>query len=105
MESSSQESRVILALQALKNDPYLTTRRAAKVYNVPYTTLIDRCSGRQSRHDIQPKSRKLTDLEESVIVQYILDLDSKGFPPRLCGVEDIANRLLAERNAGRVGTR
>ena len=40
-----------------------------------------------------------------MIVQYILDLDSKGFPPRLCGVEDMANRLLAERNAGRVGTR
>ena len=68
MESSSQESRVILALQALKNDPYLTTRRAAKVYNVLHTTLIDRRSGRQSRRDIQPKSRKLTDLEESVIV-------------------------------------
>src|ERR1700722_2952353 len=62
-------------------------------------------AGRTPRRDIQANSRKLTDLEESVIVQYILDLDSKGFPPRLCGVEDIANRLLAERNAGRVGTR
>jgi hypothetical protein len=40
----------------------------------------DRRGGRQSRHDIQPKSRNLTDLEESVIAQYILDLDSKGFP-------------------------
>jgi hypothetical protein len=45
----------------------------------------------------------LTDLEESVIVQYILNLDSRGFPPRLSGVEDMANRLLAERDAGRVG--
>jgi len=105
MESNSNESRVILALQALKNDPSLTIRRACKIYGVPYTTLFDRRSGRKSRRDIQPKSRKLTDLEESVIVQYILDLDSKGFPPRLCGVEDMANRLLTERNAGRVGTR
>ena len=56
-----------------------------------------------SRRDIIANSRKLTDLEESVIVQYILDLDSKGFPPRLSGVEDMANRLLAERDAGRVG--
>ena len=100
MESNSQESRVILALQALKNDPRLTTRRAAKIYCVPRTTLRDRYSGRQSRRDIQPKTQKLTDLEESVIVQYILDL-----APRLYGVEDMANRLLAERNAGRVGTR
>jgi hypothetical protein len=105
MESNSQESRIILALQALKNDSKLTSQRAAKVYNVLCRTLSYRRAGRLSRRDIQPKSRKLTDLEESVIVQYILDLDSKGFPPRLCSVEDIANRLLAERNARRVGTR
>jgi hypothetical protein len=47
----------------------------------------------------------LTDLEESVILQYILDLDSRSFPPRLSGVEDMANRLLVERNASRVGKR
>ena len=105
MELNSNESRVILALQALKNDPRFTLRRAATTYSVPLTTLYDRYHGRQSRRDIQPNCRKLTDLEESVIVRYILDLDSKGFPPRLCGVEDMANRLLAERNAGRVGPR
>jgi hypothetical protein len=96
MESTSTESRVILAIQALENNPSLTTRRAVEIYNCPRTTLRDRRAGRQSRRDIQPKSRKLTNLEESVIVQYILDLDSKGFPP---------NRLLTERNTGRVGTR
>ena len=105
MESNSLETRIILALQALKNDPSLSTRRAAIVYNVPRLTLRDRQSGRQSRRDTQPKSRKLTDSEESVIVQYILELDARAFPPRLSGVEDMANRLLMERNAGRVGTR
>jgi hypothetical protein len=94
MESTSNESRVILALRALENDTRLTIRHAAKIYSIPFSTLLDRRNGRQSRRDIQPKSRKLTDLEESVIVQYVLDLDSKGFPPRLRGVEDIANRLL-----------
>ena len=33
MESISTESRVILALQALENNPSLTTRRAAEIYN------------------------------------------------------------------------
>ena len=42
-------------------------------------------------------SRKLTDLEESTLVQYILDLAAKGFPPRLPVVGDMANRLLAMR--------
>jgi hypothetical protein len=67
---------------------------------------LSRCRrGQQSRHDIPANSRKLTDLEEAIIIQYILDLDSKGFPPRLSSMEDIADRLLAERDAGRVGTR
>jgi hypothetical protein len=57
----------------------------------------------ESRRDISANSRKLTDLEESVTVQYVLELDSKGFPPRLSGVRDMANRLLAERDAERVG--
>jgi hypothetical protein len=61
--------------------------------------------GQQLRCDIPTNSQKLTDLEESVIVQYILDLDTKGFPPRLSIVEDIADRLFAERDKGRVGTR
>jgi hypothetical protein len=41
IESNSQESRVILALQALKNDPRLTTRHTAKIYFVLRTTLCD----------------------------------------------------------------
>jgi hypothetical protein len=45
IESSSQESRIILALYALKNCPCLTTRRVAKVYNVLYITLIDQRNG------------------------------------------------------------
>jgi hypothetical protein len=66
--------------------------------------LSRRRRGQQSRYDIPANSRKLTDLEEAVIVQYILDLDSKGFSPRLSSVEDMADRLLAERDTGRVGT-
>jgi hypothetical protein len=45
MESSSKESRMILALEAMKNNPYLTIRAAAKLYEVPRTTLQIRCAG------------------------------------------------------------
>lgn len=38
-----------------------------------------------------------------MIVQYILDLDTRGFAPRLAGVEDIANHILDSRGAQRVG--
>lgn len=105
MHPKNDEGQIILALQALEKDSTLSLRAAAEIYAVHYTKLSRRRRGMQSRRDIPANSRKLTDLEESVIVQYILELDSKGFPPRLSGVEDIANRLLAERDAGRVGTR
>lgn len=55
------------------------------------------------RRDLSVNLRKLTDLEERA--QYILDLVTEGFPPRFSLVEDMANRLLATRDASRVGTR
>src|SRR6201989_2954275 len=103
MESSSQESRILLALQAIKPRRNLTIRRAAKVYNVPYTTLRNRRQGKSAREDMIPNSRKLTELEEKTLVQHILDLDSRSFPPRLSGVEDMANRFHRERDATKVG--
>jgi hypothetical protein len=42
-------------------------------------------------------------LEESVIVQFVLDLDSRGFPPRFTAVEEMANLLLRDRGATCVG--
>ncbi len=38
-----------------------------------------------------------------MLIQHILDLATKGFPPRLSVVEDMANQLLATRDASRVG--
>lgn len=65
-------------------------------------TLRDRRAGKPARRDCQPNSKKLTQLEEEVIVKYILDLDLRGFPPTYTAVRDIANKLLAARSAGQV---
>lgn len=105
MQPLSKESRIITALQALQKDPTLSTRAAGRIYSVPEATLRARRNGTTARRDSIPNSRLLTDSEESAIVKHILDLDLKGFPPRLCGVEDMANRLLAERGERRVGVR
>ena len=105
MESTSKENRLFLAVQAVKNSNQQSIRSIAKVYNVSEATLRARLKGRHSRCDTPANSRKLTDLEESVLVQEILDLASRAFPPRLSGVKDMANRLLADRDASRVGPR
>ncbi len=105
MPNKSDENNIMLALQAIKNDPTLSIRSAARIYTVDFSTLARRHRGQSSRRDTMPNSRKLTNLEESTIIQYVLDLDARSFPPRLCGVEDMANRLLADRDALPVGPR
>ncbi len=89
MESSSIESRTILAIEVLKKDPKFSVRRAAKIYEIPEATLRHRRVGRLARRDMPASSRALTDLEEDVIVQRILDLDSRGFQPRQGDVREI----------------
>jgi len=98
-----KESDLLLAVNTLCTNPHLRPTRVARIFHVPAKTLIRRFKGQPSRQDSIPNSRKLRPLEESVIVRHILDLDSRAFPPRVSAVEDMANRILAERNGGRVG--
>ena len=105
MTTESRESRIILALQAIQSNQNLSCRRAAKIYEVPEATLRHRMNGRPSRSSCAPNSASLTKSEEEAIVQYILDLDERGFPPRIAGVEDMANLFLERRDGGRVGGR
>jgi hypothetical protein len=100
---SSKERQIQTALQALNRDATLSLRRAAAIYNVPRKTLSDRRGGRPSQADCWPKLRNLTKLEEEVVIEHILELITRGFPPRLAAVADIANSLRAERNLGQVG--
>ena len=99
----TQEARIILAIEAIRTTKKLTRLRAAKIYNVPYSTLTDRMNGRTNLTERRPANHKLTDLEEEVISQYILNLDLRGFAPRLAGVEDMANYLLETCRRKRVG--
>jgi hypothetical protein len=62
-------------------------------------TMRDRRAGKPARRDCQPNSKKLTTVEEEVIVSYIIELDLRGFAPTYAAVGDIANRLLAARGA------
>jgi hypothetical protein len=105
MSQSNKEARITLALQAYQADPKLSLRRAAFMYDVHFRTLHHRSKGKEARDDWVPTQRKLSDLEEEVIVQYILDLDLRGFPSRHRDVEEMANRLLADRDASPVGKR
>jgi hypothetical protein len=73
------------------------------MYQVSRRTIDRRHAGIAARRDCEPNSKKLTKLEEEVIVRHILNLDLQGFPPTLGAVQDMANKLLAKRGAGNVG--
>ena len=76
MESTTTQSRAILASEVFKQDPKLSVRAAARIHRVSATTLRRRRVGGQARHNKPINSKKLTNLEELVILKRILDLDS-----------------------------
>jgi hypothetical protein len=99
MSSSLDEARIILALQALKNDPKLSIQRACQIYMVKHGTVRNRKNSIKAKHEITVKSRNLSNLEEQVLLQSIFNLDIRGFPPQIHIIEEMANRLLADRGA------
>jgi hypothetical protein len=62
------EARIQLAIQAINQDPTLSERRAAAIYNVPQKTLSNRRARKVSRRDCKPKSKKLLETKERVII-------------------------------------
>jgi hypothetical protein len=101
--TSLKEPQIQLALQAIQRDATLSQRRAATLYNVSQRTLSDRLAGISPRQDCTPNSMKLLITEEETIVDYILDLDARGFPLHLPAVKDLADSLLAARHRDPVG--
>ena len=99
----SNEADVQLAVSSIKSHQIQSNRRTATVYNVSERTIRRRRAGKLARRDCQPNSKKLTQLEEEVIVSHILDLDLRGFAPTYAAVRDMANKVLAARSAGQVG--
>jgi hypothetical protein len=98
-----QEGRIVLALQAYAEGQFQSVRRAAAAFNVRHQQLSKRRHNIRFRPEAPPNSRKLSVTEEQTIVQHILELDARGFAPRLPEVADIANRLLAVRGGTPVG--
>ena len=80
-------------------------RCAAKLYQVNHTTLLCLHNGVQAQAITTLNSCKLSNQKKKIVIQYILDLNLQGFPPRLGGVEKIANRLLADRDTSPAGNR
>jgi hypothetical protein len=60
---------MLLALDDIKNDRIKSLREAAKLYDLPVTTLHARAYSRISRGDTRLNSYKLTQLEEDSLTK------------------------------------
>jgi hypothetical protein len=83
MLQPNKQFHVALPLWGLQNNTRLKVHRAIMIYYVSITTLCRRQGRVPARHDCTPISRNLTDLEEDTIFQYVLDLNSRSYPPHL----------------------
>jgi helix-turn-helix, Psq domain len=95
---SQKEGRIVLAIQAFKRGQFKSLRAATKLYDVPYSTVRDCVNGHSSRCDSEPRNRKLTTIEESTLVQWILSMVQRGLSPRSDTVRQMANLLIEKRS-------
>ena len=99
----SREARINLAIQAINRHQNMSVRRAAQTYKISKTTLLARMKGRVAKPEKRHPQHKLTKSEEESLIQYVLDLDARGFPPRISGIKDMADLLLATRHGQPTG--
>ena len=81
----------------------LSRRAIIKIYKVLKSILRDRINSYITFSERRPATQLLTELEEEVILRYILNIDIRGFTPRLASVKDITNYILESRGERRVG--
>ncbi|ODM17099.1 hypothetical protein SI65_07498 [Aspergillus cristatus] len=102
--SIEQEGRIILAMSALQKKEITNIREAARLYNIPRTTLRDRLKGSSYRAEQRANGHKLTQNEEESLVQWIFSMDQRGAAPRPAHVQDMANILLSKHGDTNIKT-
>ena len=68
VQMSHNEGRIALALQAYQQGHFSNLKAACTSYDAPYSTTRDRADGAVPRRDFKPRNKKLTDLEESILI-------------------------------------
>ena len=66
---ANQEGKILLALSDIKDGRINSLRAAAKLYEIPFSTLQARADGRIARVDKRPNRYKLSELEEDSLVR------------------------------------
>jgi transposase-like protein len=96
-DPSNQEGRILLAIQAYRNNEITSIREAARRFGVPRTTLRHRLAGQTYRPTTRANNTKLTQLEEESLKIWLLSMDDRGIAADHALIREMANILLAKR--------
>ena len=103
IQSSYTKADIQLAISDITFQRVQSVNRAAKIYNVPRTTIRRRVAGKRMRRDCEANTKRLNKLEEEAIVKRILEESTRGYAPTEADVRAMANKLTAERGAKPIG--
>jgi hypothetical protein len=92
-----REGRVILAINAIKKEQIHKIREAARLYDVPESTLRHRLRGRADRVSIRANGLRLSQTEEESLKKWIILLASRGAAPWPSAIQAMADILLSKR--------
>jgi hypothetical protein len=104
MQVQTQETWIIIVIEALQTSKQkLSRQKVVLIYKIPENILRDQITSRTPCSNTRPTVQNLTETKKQVIINHILDLDSRGFSPRQTNIEDIANYLRKTYRAKPVG--
>jgi hypothetical protein len=64
-----QEGRIALAIQAIQNKSISSVAAAARVYDIPRSTLRDRVNSALSQTTLRVNNHKLTQLDKEILTK------------------------------------
>ena len=73
MESSSNEKKIVMALEAFKKNLKLTIQAASKIYEIFHMTLMEQHTGKQLQNNILINSKKFINLKKKKFLIVLLN--------------------------------
>lgn len=95
---NNKKARILLTIKTIQKDKKLSIQKAIKLYNLLYTIFNYKMNDFTPHIEIQTNYYNLTKLKKEMIIQYILNINSKGFLSKLKIIKNIANHIFESKN-------
>ena len=93
-----KEARIKDAINAVRKKQIRNITDAARIFEVPRSTVADRVHGRTPRVETRANCHKLTTAEEEALPTWLLDMDARGYPLTPSNIRSAALLLLQARH-------